>query len=103
MIKIIKVAGESLSPFFLPGDYVLLGTKSFYPWKIQPGDFIVFDHAKYGRMIKKVLDYDPNTDHYHVSGTHPLSLNSDQIGPISSLDVIGKVLFHLKNPSSRSA
>jgi phage repressor protein C with HTH and peptisase S24 domain len=103
MIKIVKVTGNSLSPFFLPGDFVLIGLKPIFSRFIQPGDFIVFDHEGYGRLIKKVLDFDPRNDHYLVSGTQPMSLDSKQLGPISDQAVIGKVLLHIKNPSSHSA
>jgi signal peptidase I len=100
MFQIIKVAGDSLSPFFLSGDYVLIGLKPFFSRKIQPGDFIVFDHDDYGRLIKKVLDIDQINDQFTVSGTQPMSIDSKQLGPISSAAVKGKVLFHIKNPSS---
>ena len=88
MLKIIKVTGNSLSPFFLPGDYVVIGMKPLFSGNIHPGDFIVFDHEEYGRLIKKVLEYDPDSDLFNIIGAHPLSLDSRQVGPVASSSVI---------------
>ena len=102
MLRIIKVTGNSLSPFFLPGDFVLIGLKPIFSRNLKVGDLIVFDHAEYGRLIKQVIEVHPQNDHIYVGGTHAMSLGVSQLGPISSSAVIGKVLFHIKNPASHS-
>jgi len=58
MLKIIKVTGSSLSPFFLPGDYVLVNTYR----------------------------------------SHENSISSHKLGFIPYSDLIGKVIFHIKQP-----
>lgn len=98
MIKIIKVAGESLSPSFLPGDYVLIGKYSYLFGAISTGDIIVFTHPSLGLMIKEVDRINSELQQIHVKGSHPLSLASRQIGPISVANILGKVIWHIKNP-----
>jgi hypothetical protein len=81
---------------------VFVGQKPIFSRNIQPGDFIVFDHKEYGRLIKKVLEFDSVNNQFIVTGTQPMSLDSNQLGPIPSPAVIGKVLLHIKNPSAHS-
>jgi len=102
MIKIIKVTGESLSPFFLSGDYVIVGKFPLKLGGINVGDIIVFPHPKFGLLIKKVQSVNIETHHFFVEGSHPNSLTSDQIGPINLSTIFGKVLFHIKKPSRLS-
>ncbi len=98
MIKIVKVTGKSLSPFFLPGDYVITGTSPFLFGEICVGDTVVFSHPSYGLMIKNVHTVDSKNQQIIVEGIHSNSLTSDQIGPINLSTIFGKVLFHVKKP-----
>ena len=98
MIKFIKVTGESLSPFFLSGDYVLIGKCSYLFGPIRKGDIVVYTHSSYGMMIKEVDRINSELQQIHVKGSHPLSLASRQIGPISVANILGKVIWHIKNP-----
>jgi phage repressor protein C with HTH and peptisase S24 domain len=94
MIKFIKVTGDSLSPAYKEGDYVMLITVPFLSFK--RGDTIVFRHTQYGTMIKNIDSID--SDKIFVVGTHPLSIDSRQFGPIQRGDVVGKVIWHIKKP-----
>jgi len=94
MLKIIRVTGKSLSPAIQEGDYVLVGTSSFF-FPIQVGDKVIFDHPQHGRLIKTVSSLDKGKDQLFVSGSHPLSVDSRDFGLISVESVIGKVLFHI--------
>lgn len=102
MFKIIKVAGLSLSPFFIPGDFVLLNTSRGINSKIQTGDIVVFDHPEYGQLIKTVLTNDRDKYLLKVSGLHTDSITIQKLGPIHYRSIIGKVLFHIKKPRSKS-
>ena len=53
MIKLIKVTGQSLSPEYREGDYVMIVTVPFFVFK--PGNTVVFEHPAYGTLIKKIL------------------------------------------------
>lgn len=97
MVKIIKVTGESLSPFFLPGDYVLIGKCSYLFGPVSKGDIVVFTHPSYGLMIKEVDKLNAELQQIHVKGSHPFSVESTQIGPIPTADILGKVVLHFKN------
>jgi len=98
MIKIIKVTGESLSPFFVAGDYVLIGKCSYLFGAISEGDIVVFTHPSFGMMIKEIYKINSELQQFHVKGSHPLSIDSRQIGPIAAADILGKVIWHIKTP-----
>ena len=102
MIRIIKVTGESLSPSFQDGDYVIIITASRFIDNLRPGDVIVFDHDDYGRVIKMVDRINPLTGEIYVTGTHEYSLNSIQLGTIASDSIIGRVIWHISGPKRSS-
>lgn len=95
MLKVINVTGGSLSPGYQEGDYVLIGTCSFF-FDIKAGDTIVFKHPEHGMMIKKVSKVLLPNRSYEVRGEHPYSMDSRSFGPVSNDTVIGKVLWHFK-------
>ncbi len=97
MIKFIKVTGKSLSPFFLPGDYVISLKVFRIINKLKLGDTIVFNQSEFGILIKKVIAIDPDSKSIIVAGTDPDSIGSARIGPVHSKDIIGKVVYHIKN------
>lgn len=98
MIKIIKVTDESLSPFFLPGDYVLIGKCAILFGPIKIGDIVVFLHPTYGLLTKEVTSVNQDSQEINLKGIHPHSINIQQIGPVAISEVQGKVLFQIKNP-----
>jgi len=95
MIQILKVTGESLSPFFLEGDFVVVSKIPFVLRKIKAGDIVVFRHPGYGTMIKKVERISPDGEEIYVVGTHPESTDSRQFGPLQRRQLIGKVIWHI--------
>ena len=96
MIQILKVTGESLSPFFLEGDFVVVSKIPFVLRKIKTGDIVVFRHPAYGTMIKKVEQISPDGEEIFVLGTHPESTDSRQFGPLRRQQLIGKVIWHIR-------
>jgi len=96
MIKIIKVTGSSLSPFFNPGDFVLTWRAPRQFRKLIPGDTVVFDHSVYGRMIKKVTLNNPAERTLAVRGSHPDSLPAQKIGLVPYQNIIGKVFYRIR-------
>jgi nickel-type superoxide dismutase maturation protease len=95
MIQMLKVTGESLSPFFLEGDFVVVSKIPFVLRKIKAGDIVVFRHPGYGTMIKKVERISPDGEEIYVVGTHPESTDSRQFGPLQRRQLIGKVIWHI--------
>ena len=98
MLKFIKVTGNSLSPFFLSGDYVIV--ISYRPGykNLQAGTAVVFQHTEFGRLIKRVHTNFPGTENLKVAGVHKNSISSHKLGLIPYADLIGKVIFHIKLP-----
>jgi nickel-type superoxide dismutase maturation protease len=95
MIQILKVTGESLSPFFVEGDFVVVSKIPFVLRKIKAGDIVVFRHPVYGTMIKKVERISPDGEEIFVFGTHPESTDSRQFGPLRRSQLTGKVIWHI--------
>ena len=76
MFQILKVTGESLSPFFVQGDYVLVIKIPFVLRRLKPGDVIVFRHPAYGVMIKRLERFFDDGEELFVLGSHPDSNDS---------------------------
>jgi phage repressor protein C with HTH and peptisase S24 domain len=100
VIRVIKVTGDSLSPSFHDGDYVLVATAPPFINRIRPGDIIVFEQENIGTMIKKVDHINRKTGWMYVIGSHEHSVDSNRLGMIDRKSVIGKVICHI--PGSRS-
>lgn len=94
MLKIIKVTGDSMSPDFKEGDFVLLATASFLLKRLKVGDTIVFVHKLYGILIKRIASFDPETGEVYIEGTRPDSLDSRRLGTIRRENIQGKVITH---------
>lgn len=96
MFKFIKVTGNSLFPEYQEGDYVMVITIPFIRFK--KGDTIIFHHPNYGMMIK-IIDH-IESDKIQVVGTFPGSIDSRCFGPINRESILGKVIWHIKQPGS---
>ena len=96
MIKIVKVTGNSLSPFFLPGDYVLCVKGWKTASSLKPGDLVVFDHSDHGTFIKFVKDNLATDSIIFVEGSNPESISSHKLGPIPYRDIHGKVIYSFR-------
>ena len=94
MLRIHKVTGDSMSPDFHEGDFVVLATAPFFLKRLEVGDVIVFDHKLYGTLIKRIASFDPETAEAYVEGTQPDSLDSRRLGTIRSEAILGKIIAH---------
>ncbi len=99
MLRVIKVTGDSLSPEYKEGDFVVATTIPFFLHRIRAGDVIVFRQPTYGIMIKKVERVLGAGDQFFVVGEHPYSIDSRQFGPISKEALLGKVIWHIPKPA----
>ena len=94
MFQVLRIRGESMSPEYQSGDFVLL--MKFFRGKIRIGDIIVFENKMYGTLIKcveKVTD-----EGIYVVGTGENSLDSRRLGPVKPDAVQGKVIWHIRRP-----
>ena len=94
MLRIHKVTGDSMSPDFQDGDFVVLTTVPFFLNRLKVGDIIIFDHKLYGTLIKRIASFDPETAEAYVVGTRPDSLDSSRLGTIRPDAIRGKVVAH---------
>ena len=98
MLRLLMVTGESLSPLYQEGDYVVLTTIPFFIRRIKPKDTIVLWNSKYGTMIKQVDHLDYGRKAVFVIGMKSESVDSRQFGLVDLKDVIGKVIWHISKP-----
>jgi phage repressor protein C with HTH and peptisase S24 domain len=92
ILKVLRISGESLSPEYRDGDYVVV---SSFLRKPVSGDAIVFRNKIYGTMIKQTQSISESGDVF-VIGSHPRSVDSRRFGSVNRKDVIGKVIWHIR-------
>jgi nickel-type superoxide dismutase maturation protease len=95
VIQFLKVTGESLSPFFQAGDYVLVVKFSRVLDHLKAGDVVVFRQPGYGTLIKRIETILPAEKAFYVLGTHPESTDSRAFGAVKRSNIIGKVVWHI--------
>jgi signal peptidase I len=100
LLKIIKVSGLSLQPAYRDGDYVLVSSLPILWRGIHPGDVVVFQHPRLGRLIKLVERLEAGGKSVFVIGLDEFSSDSRTFGPIPRNRVEGKVIWHF-TPETR--
>ena len=91
MFQVLRIHGESMSPEYQEGDFVLI--MKIFRGKIKIGDVIVFQHQFYGTLIK---DVEKITDEgIYVFGRRENSLDSRRLGPVNPVSVQGRVIWHI--------
>jgi len=98
LFKILKVKGDSMSPDYQEGDFVLITSLPFFRQHLKTGDTIIFSHKLYGTLIKHIASFDPETAEAYVEGTRPDSLSSQRLGTIRRGNIQGKVIAHFPKP-----
>lgn len=101
MFKMIKMTGNSLSPEYQAGDYVLISAIPVFFNLLRKGDTVVFLHMQHGTLIKRVDRISSPGDTIHVIGNHPTSIDSRQFGPIKKDTLLGKVIWHIPKRGQR--
>lgn len=98
MLRFFRVSGDSLSPEYREGDYVLAFKVPFRSPRLRPGDVVVFRTAGLGVLIKRIASVSSDGREAAVRGTHPLSTDSGTLGPVRAEQVIGRVIWHIRKP-----
>jgi hypothetical protein len=96
VIRLLKVRGNSLSPDFCEGDYVLTLRVPFPAGKVNVGDVITFTQPGYGTLIKRVRRILADGRKFDVRGRLSDSTDSRDFGPIAPEQITGKVIWHIK-------
>jgi signal peptidase I len=99
MLKFLKVMGNSLTPLYREGDFVLVTKFPYLLNKLKPGDVVAFKHPIYGTMIKMIDQVSQDGEKLFVTGTQPDSVDSRQFGTIERNTLIGVLFWHIKNPN----
>ena len=97
MLKLLKIVGDSLTPGYEHGDFVLVSKIPFFLRSPSPGDVIAFHQPGYGLLIKRIQSITPDGA-LNVTGTHPESVDSRVFGAVRQKDLIGKVVWHIQKP-----
>jgi nickel-type superoxide dismutase maturation protease len=95
MVRFLKVTGDSLAPEYQEGDFVLVSKIPFYFVPPSPGDVIAFRHPGYGLLIKRIQNISPDGG-LNVIGNHPDSIDSRVFGIVRRMDILGKVIWHIR-------
>ena len=96
MFRLLKVRGHSLYPEFRDGDYVLTARVPFPSGKIKSGNVIVFRQPVHGLLVKRVQEVLDDGTAFDVRGTQMDSTDSRNFGPVSLSQVLGKVIWHIR-------
>jgi signal peptidase I len=95
MLKLLKIEGDSLTPIFEHGDFVVVSKIPFLFHSPSPGDVIAFHQPGYGLLIKRIQSVDPAGELY-VTGSQPESVDSRVFGAVKQEHMIGKVVWHIR-------
>ncbi|HIP27579.1 MAG TPA: hypothetical protein EYG82_00180 [Sulfurovum sp.] len=90
MLRVFKISGDSLYPFYKNGERVLC-CRVFSKTNILVDDTVVFEKSSYGLMIKRVKRVEQNK--YFVEGSNPYSIDSRNFGALSKKELKYKVYF----------
>ena len=97
MLKLLRIQGRSMLPTLPPDTYVLVATFPFL--SISLNDLVVVNTAQYGVIVKRVLAVDSSKTTFYLCGDNiEESVSSNQIGPVSKAEVLGKVIWFKKPP-----
>jgi hypothetical protein len=98
MLRFLKVKGDSMSPDYGEGDFVVILTIPFLFRLMRPGSTIAFEHSHYGLLIKRIRTIDTDTKEVIVEGANANSLDSRRLGPIRPAAIRGRVIAHIPRP-----
>jgi len=95
MLKLLKITGDSLTPEYQNGDFVIISKIPFLFAPPSPGDVIAFRQVGYGLLIKRIEGVTQYGE-VNVIGSHPESIDSRVFGPIRRESILGKVIWHIQ-------
>jgi signal peptidase I len=95
MLKLLKIVGDSLTPSFEHGDFVLVSKIPFLIRSPSPGDVIAFHQPGYGLLIKRIESISSEGE-LNVIGTRPESVDSRVFGAVKQEDMVGMVIWHIR-------
>ncbi len=94
MFRVLRITGDSMSPEYQDGDFVLIGKGFFFLSRHKVRDVIVFTHQQYGILIKEIEKI--TNEGVYVIGTDKNSLDSRRLGPVNPAAIEGRVIWHIR-------
>ncbi|MEM8685343.1 MAG: S24 family peptidase [Pseudomonadota bacterium] len=92
-MQFVRVRGDSMSPSYRDGDYVL--ALKYGRRMPKAGDDIVYRHPERGLLLKRVEQVDDRE--LQVGGLNSLSAESSALGPVHADEFsrLSRVVFHI--------
>lgn len=106
MLRFLKVTGNSLFPLYQEGDFVLIIKIPFSLWgyfRYHRGDIVVVKHPYYGLLIKIIQSITNDGKQFFLIGTQDESTDSRQFGLVEHHWILGKVIWHIRNPGKKDS
>ena len=92
-ISLFKVEGNSMSPTVPDQSYVFVMKTANV---IAKKSLLIINHLSYGKILKKLVKIDDNKKLW-FEGENISSVSKEMIGPVKFENVVGKVIFVVKN------
>ncbi len=86
--QIIKAAGRSMMPLIHHGAFLIIRPALLY----HINDVVQVAHPYYGAIVKRIV-WGDNTTGFYLAGDSNASLSVEQMGCISSNQILGKVCW----------
>ena len=96
-LKVIRVAGDSMSPALPEGSFVLFRRASRY----RIGDVVLVRHPEFGTIVKRIAAFEPGF--LWLKGDHPSSVSREAMGCLPLKAVLGKQVWSVCPPSAEKA
>lgn len=97
LLRWLKVRGRSLAPRFKDGDYVLVSRIPLLLRGVRPGDVVVFEHPRHGKLIKQVARLEDSGRAAYLLGTDEDSVDSRFFGAVPCQMILGRVIGHISS------
>ena len=94
MFRVFKVTGDSMVPTLRDKDFVITSR-----WFLKPkvGQLVAVEHPEYQTIVKRISQIN-EVDQLLLQGDNPESVSSTRMGWITKDQVLGRVLFCVKQP-----
>ncbi len=94
MIGIAKVVGSSMLPTFSHGDFVITARPLFRNYRCN--DLVAVNHPRFGRIIKRISHCFYDGTFQLVGDNHSASATTEAMGIISSEQILGRVIWTIR-------
>jgi hypothetical protein len=97
MLRVVRVAGPSMSPTLEDGDFVVALGGPFVG-RYRVGDVVLVAHASLGLIIKRIAHVDASDGvdgHLELEGDGPLSCSRQSLGRVPRRAILGRAVLRV--------